>query len=153
MIQIYPMKEFRNHPAAIAYFESVTAGFPSPADDHMDKALDLNEHLIAHPASTFFVRVQGDSMTGAGIHHGDLLIVDKSLHAQTGDIVIAFIEGEFTVKRYICKGNRHYLYPENSGYPVIEVSFINDFRIWGVVCYSVHATGKKSTQKRNQSNL
>jgi len=125
--------------SVVLYFQSVSAGFPSPADDYMDKSLNLHEYLVKHPASTFFVRVNGDSMTGAGIHHGDILVVDKSLQAYSGDIVIAVFEGEFTVKRYICKGSKHYLFPENPNYKPIEVSQCSDFSIWGVVKHAIHA--------------
>ncbi|MBT7942156.1 MAG: translesion error-prone DNA polymerase V autoproteolytic subunit, partial [Alphaproteobacteria bacterium] len=87
-------------PSALPFFATaVQAGFPSPADDYMEGALDLNEHLIRRPAATFFLRVLGDSMTGAGIHSGDLLIVDRSIHPIDGHIVIAVIDGELTVKR------------------------------------------------------
>ncbi len=123
---------------SIRYFSSVSAGFPSPADDHMDKSLNLNELLVEHPASTFFVRVEGDSMNGAGIYHGDILVIDKSLKAHSGDIVIAYFEGGFTVKRYVSKGNRHFLYPEHPEYKPIEVTHCNDFRIWGLVKFSIH---------------
>ena len=79
--------------------EKIAAGFPSPADDYIDIGIDLNEQLIRHPASTFFLRVSGDSMTGAGIHDGDLLVVDRSLDAKPGRIVIAILDGAFTLKR------------------------------------------------------
>jgi DNA polymerase V len=122
----------------ISYFSSVSAGFPSPADDYMDKSLNLNELLVEHPASTFFVRVEGDSMTGAGIYHGDILVIDKSLQAHSGDIIIAYYEGAFTVKRYICKDNRHFLYPEHPEYKPIEVTYCTDFRVWGLVKFAIH---------------
>jgi DNA polymerase V len=82
----------------------VAAGFPSPADDYVEKSLDLNELLVKRPAATFFVRVQGASMIGAGIHNGDMLVVDRSLEAQSGSVVIAVINGDLTVKRLVIKG-------------------------------------------------
>lgn len=116
----------------------VKAGFPSPADDYLEKNLNLNEHLIQHPAATFFVRVDGDSMQGAGIHKEDILIVDRSLEPANGKIVIAVINGEFTVKRIRLKEGKVFLEPENPHYPVIEVSPHADFRVWGVVTYVIH---------------
>ncbi len=124
----------------IPYYEYVSAGFPSPADDYMDKPLDLNEYLIKHPASTFLVRVQGESMLGAGIHPDDILIVDRSISAKPNDIVIATLDGDFTVKRYVTEKGRHYLKPENPRYEMMEVSNHPDCRIWGVVVYVIHRT-------------
>ncbi|OIN99588.1 MAG: hypothetical protein AUJ49_10920 [Desulfovibrionaceae bacterium CG1_02_65_16] len=116
----------------------VQAGFPSPADDFIDKRLDLNEHLIAHPAATFFVRAVGDSMLGAGIHDGDLLVVDRAVEACAGRVVIAAIGGELTVKRLTRKGDRMLLCPANPDYPSFDVSEREDFEIWGVVTHVIH---------------
>ena len=117
----------------------VSAGFPSPADDYLDQKLDLNEHLVKHPAATFFVRAIGDSMLGAGIHSGDLLVVDRSLEATSGRIVIAALDGELTVKRLREQGETVYLLPENPNYETITVKAESDFEIWGVVTAVVHA--------------
>jgi len=119
--------------------DSVSAGFPSPADDHMEENIDLNEHLISNPFSTFFLRVKGESMINAGIKDKDLIIVDKSLIAKPGDIVIAMIDGEFTIKRLSIKNDELYLKAENHNYP--DFSFKNhiDIQIWGVVIYSIHS--------------
>jgi len=119
--------------------DSVSAGFPSPADDHMEENIDLNEHLISNPFSTFFLRVKGESMINAGIRDKDLIIVDKSLIAKPGDIVIAMIDGEFTIKRLSIKNDELYLKAENHNYP--DFSFKNhiDVQIWGVVIYSIHS--------------
>ena len=119
--------------------DSVSAGFPSPADDHTEENIDLNEHLISNPFSTFFLRVKGESMINAGIKDKDLIIVDKSLIAKPGDIVIAMIDGEFTIKRLSIKNNELYLKAENHNYP--DFSFKNhiDVQIWGVVIYSIHS--------------
>jgi DNA polymerase V len=119
---------------------TVSAGFPSPADDHIEQALDLNEHLIKHPAATFFVRADGDSMLGAGIHPGDLLIVDRALEAREGSVIIAVVDGEFTVKRFEKRGVTMFLLPENKAYEPIEIKEGMDFEVWGVVTNSVHKT-------------
>jgi DNA polymerase V len=115
------------------------AGFPSPATDHIDKCLDLTKYLVLHPEATFFLRVKGDSMTGAGIHHGDLLIVDRSLELASGRVVVAALNGELTVKRLQRSGNRITLKAENPAYPEITVAEDHDLQIWGVVAHVVHA--------------
>jgi DNA polymerase V len=119
-------------------FSAVKAGFPSPADDFAEQMLDLNEHLIQHPAATFFVRVDGDSMTGAGISKGDILIVDRSIEATTGRIVIAVINGEFTVKRLKIENSAIFLVAEHPSYPPIRIEKEWDFQIWGTVTYTIH---------------
>lgn len=115
------------------FTSNISAGFPSPADDFVEKKLDLNEYLIKHPAATFFVRVRGSSMQGAGIADGDLLVVDRSLKPANDSIVVAFLEGEFTVKRVKIKGKCLCLIPENKRYAPIEVTEDSDFLVWGVV--------------------
>ena len=119
--------------------DSVSAGFPSPADDHIEENIDLNEHLISNPFSTFFLRVKGDSMINAGIKDKDLIIVDKSLIAKPGDIVIAMIDGEFTIKRLSIKNDELYLKAENNNYPDFRFKNHIDVQIWGVVIYSIHS--------------
>ena len=116
----------------------VSAGFPSPADDFLDKKLDLNQHLVKHPAATFFVRVAGDSMTGAGINDNDILIVDRSLEVSDGKIIIAVLEGELTVKRFRSIKGKSYLYPENPKYQPIELGENKSFEVWGVVTNVIH---------------
>ncbi|MBX7065760.1 MAG: translesion error-prone DNA polymerase V autoproteolytic subunit [Parachlamydiales bacterium] len=116
----------------------VQAGFPSPAEDYLEQNLDLNEYLIQHPAATFFVRVDGDSMKGAGIHRGDILIVDRALEAANGKIVIAVVNGEFTVKRIRLAQDKIILEPENPQYMPLEIDKDADFRVWGVVTYVIH---------------
>jgi len=120
------------------YLASASAGFPSPADDFVEQSLDLNEFLIKHPSATFFVRVAGDSMLGAGIHDGDILIVDKALEAHDGSIVIAALDGEFTVKRLKKSDGRVWLVPENPQFFPIEIEEGRDFDIWGVVTNVIH---------------
>ena len=127
-------------PCPPAFFTSrVEAGFPSPADDYLEGTLDLNEHLIRRPAATFFLRVSGDSMTGAGIYPGDILIVDRSLTPADGRIVIAVVDGELTVKRLSRQHGRIRLLPENPRYPPIEITAEQDLRVWGVVVHAVHS--------------
>lgn len=116
----------------------VKAGFPSPAEDYLEQNLNLNDYLIQHPAATFFVRVDGDSMLGAGIHRGDMLIVDRALEPAHGKIIIAVLNGEFTVKRVRLDGNRLFLEPENPHYHPIEILPGWDFQVWGVVTYVIH---------------
>ncbi len=116
----------------------VQAGFPSPAEDYVEKHLDLNELVIRHPAATFYVRVEGDSMRDAGIYSGDLLVVDRSLEPSHGKIVVAVVNGEFTVKRIRIDGSGLSLVPENGNYPALPVSAETDFQVWGVVTYVIH---------------
>ncbi len=123
------------------FLSEVAAGFPSPADDYIDKKMDLNEHLIKHPAATFFVRAYGDSMRDANITSGDILIVDRSLDAVHNSIVIAVLNGELTVKRLKQKDRKLYLVPENPDYPELEVTEESSFEIWGVVTYIIYKAG------------
>jgi len=118
--------------------DSISAGFPSPADDYREENIDLNEHLLRNPFSTFFLRVKGDSMIDSGIYDKDLIIVDKSLTPRPGNVVIAMIDGEFTVKRFSMKNNKLYLKAENHNYPNFNFEDHNDIQIWGVVTYSIH---------------
>jgi len=116
----------------------IPAGFPSPADDYVEDRLDLNEYLIHHKEATFFLRVQGHSMIGAGIHDGDLLIVDRSLSADDGKIVIAVLEGELTVKRLSLKDGKVALVAENPDFPPIQLKEGQEITIWGVVTNVIH---------------
>ena len=122
--------------------ECISAGFPSPAEDYIDTGIDLNEQLIQHPASTFLLRVSGNSMTGAGIHNDDLLVVDRSLNPRPGHIVVAVLDGAFTLKRLIFKGERLSLKAEHPNYPPIDLQDYNDVQIWGVAVYSIHNLNK-----------
>lgn len=133
----YPAGNPRPLPLPL-YGSRVSAGFPSPADDYLEDTLDLNEHLIAHPAATFMVRVSGDSMLGAGIHPGDILVVDRSLEATDGRIVIAVLDGELTVKRLSRRGKNVRLLPENPDYAPIIVRETQDFSVWGIVTSVIH---------------
>lgn len=119
--------------------EQVHAGFPSNVNGTFTESIDLNKELVRHPATTFYARVHGDSMRDAGIDHGDLLVVDKGLEAADGDIVVAFVDGEFTLKRFRNDGQGQgaWLLPENENYPPIHVDESTSFMIWGVVCYNI----------------
>ena len=126
--------------APLPYFEAkVSAGFPSPAGDYEENRLDLNRHLIKNPAATFFVRVTGDSMVGAGIHHDDILVVDRSLDPRDGNVIIAALDGELTVKRIRIKRKKITLVPENDNFASKEVTPESEFEVWGVVTNVIHS--------------
>ena len=120
------------------YSCTVQAGFPSPADDYMEGKLDLNEHLVKHPAATFFVRAAGYSMIKAGIHPGDILVVDRSIEAKHGKIVIAVVDGQLTVKRLHKSVQETYLMPENEEFEPIRFEEDSEVVIWGVVTNVLH---------------
>jgi DNA polymerase V len=111
----------------------VSAGFPSPAADYEDKRLDINDYLVKNPVSTFFFPVEGDSMHGAEIFPGDILVVDKSVRPRHGHIVIAFVDGERLVKRFYKRAGRVALVAENPVYPTLEILDGMDLEVWGVV--------------------
>ena len=119
------------------YSSRPQAGFPAPGDDQIEKVLDINDLVVKHPAATFFVRVEGDSMEGAGIFSGDVLVVDRSLTPKDGSIVVAAVFGEMVVKRIKAEGNTHILVSENEQYAPIMVSGSDDCFLWGVVVGSV----------------
>ena len=121
------------------YLSPVQAGFPSAADDYLDRNIDLNEHLIKHPAATFFVKVKGDSMIGAGIYSGDMLIVDRSQESKNNSVVVAILNGEFTVKRLRKQEGKIFLIAENPNYKPIEIIPGMDFEVWGVVLHAIHS--------------
>ncbi len=116
----------------------VRAGFPSPATDLNDEFIDLNQHLIRHPTSTFYARVAGDSMIEEGIDDGDLLIIDRSLVPEDGDLAVCCVDGDFTLKRIkIVSDNRILLMPSNSRYHPIEVTPDNELIVWGIVTNTI----------------
>jgi DNA polymerase V len=117
---------------------SVEAGFPSPAEDYLERSIDLNEELVRNPAATFFIRVNGDSMRDAGIHQGDILVVDRSVTPADRQIVVAMIDGEFTVKRFCKRDGRISLEAENPAFRPIEVGEDQELTIWGAVTYIIH---------------
>ena len=137
-ISVNNFRKIKHGPKLPFYASAVAAGFPSPADDYLERTLDLHELLVEHPEATFFVRVEGDSMCDAGIVSGDILIVDRSLSPKAGKIVVALLDGEFTVKRLVKQEGKLFLAAENPNYPLIEVTKASDFQVWGVVTYVIH---------------
>lgn len=126
-------------PACLLPFGSkVAAGFPSPAADHEEEAIDLAGHLVRNPAATFLMRASGTSMTGLGIHDGDLLVVDRSIKPITGMVVVASLNDELTVKRFRRRAGRVWLEPANPDFPPLEVTEQAELVIWGVVRHAIH---------------
>lgn len=138
MQQTILLPKVSKKPSLLPLFShKVAAGFPSPADDYIEVRLSLDEHLIPNKNSTFFVRAKGNSMVGAGIFDGDLLVVDKSLTPSSGDIVIAVVDGDLTVKRLIKRGDKVILKPENPRFKDIEFKDGQELQVWGVVTSTV----------------
>ena len=133
----YPSKELFHRQRALLRV-AVPAGFPSPADDYVERRISLDEHLIQHPESTFFMRVAGDSMRGLGIFDGDLLVVDRAVPAAHGCVVIAVLDGEFTVKQLLHTAQGQVLRAAHPGYADTLIRPEQDFSIWGVVRWNVH---------------
>ncbi len=117
---------------------TVSAGFPSPAEEYIELGIDLNKYLIKNPISTFFLRVSGHSMNNAGIYNNDLLLIDRSINPNPGDIVVALLDGDFTLKRLIKEKNNYYLKADKENYPAINLYEYVDIQIWGVAIYSIH---------------
>lgn len=120
------------------FVPTISAGFPSPAEDFIDRKLDLNEYLVRNQPATFLVKVQGTSMENAGILDGDILVVDRSLEPSSGKIIIGVIDGEFTVKRIEIKAGKLFLQPENDSFKPMEITPDMDFKIWGIVTFAIH---------------
>jgi DNA polymerase V len=142
---IPPARAFLLGPAAAAgpaaaplLLQQAPAGFPSPADDYVDKAIDLGERLVERPESTFLMRVRGESMAGAGIMDGAVLVVDRAEEPRPGRVVIAVLDGELTVKRLARRGGRLVLAAEHPDYPDIEIDPERDFEVWGVVRHAIN---------------
>ena len=137
---ICPVVEGRGEQTYPLYASQPAAGFPAPGDDLVEQPLDISEYLIDHPEATFYVRVQGDSMEGAGIFSGDILVVDRSLEARSGSIVVAAVYGELVVKRLKAKVSGGFeLISEQAGYTPIAVNETEDCTVWGVVTASVRS--------------
>jgi DNA polymerase V len=120
---------------------SAAAGFPSPAEDYVDRPLDFNELLIEHPAATFAIRIEGDSMTGAGIFPGDIAVVDRARTPVNGNVILALLDGSFTVKRYRKRSGAVWLQAENPAYPDLRLSDDSVFEVWGVITRSIRMLG------------
>nr|WP_245597850.1 translesion error-prone DNA polymerase V autoproteolytic subunit [Marinospirillum insulare] len=134
----------QNYLAIPLFSDAISAGFPSPAQDYIEQTLDLNELCIKHPAATFFVRVEGDSMINAGIFPNDILVVDRSIQAVQGDIVVASLYGEFTVKELVLGANPCLL-PHNPAYLPISIPEGSDMEIFGVVTNVVRNLRNRTT--------
>ncbi len=117
--------------------EGIQAGFPSPAQDYLNESIDLNREIVKHPASTFYGRVEGESMIEEGIEPGDLLVIDRSIEPDDGDLTVCCIDGEFTLKRIRLERERVWLIPSNESFDPILVTPDNRFEIWGVVTYTI----------------
>ncbi|MES2617030.1 MAG: translesion error-prone DNA polymerase V autoproteolytic subunit [Bacteroidota bacterium] len=126
-----------NSAMSLPIAEKVSAGFPSPAEEYIELTLDLNKALVKNPGATFYARVKGTSMQDAGIHDGDILIVDKSLAAGNGKKAVCFIDGEFTLKTLKIENDTIWLIPANSSFKPIAVTEDNDFTVWGIVTYVI----------------
>jgi DNA polymerase V len=137
-----PIRKLNQLPTLVdlpLFGSKIPAGFPSPADDHLEATIDLNRQFVRHPAATFFVRVKGFSMIKAGIHDGDMLIVDRSLEAQSGSIVIAVVNGDLTLKRLLIDGNEVWLMPENPEFQPLQITDGMELQVWGVVAHVIHS--------------
>tara|TARA_B110000879_G_scaffold194908_1_gene263142 strand:- start:13 stop:447 length:435 start_codon:yes stop_codon:yes gene_type:complete len=117
--------------------EGISAGFPSPADDFKETRISLDRDLVKNKEATFYARVSGDSMVGAGLDDGDLLVIDRSLSPENGRIAVCLVDGEFTVKRIKKEKNKLYLIPENKKYKTMEIKEENELIIWGIVEYVI----------------
>jgi len=117
--------------------DGIRAGFPSPAQDYMEVAIDLNKELVGDASATFYGRVVGDSMSGEGIEEGDILVIDKSIEPMDGDLCVCYLDGEFTLKRLKIEGDHGELIPSNPKYKPIKVTAENDFMVWGVVTFTI----------------
>lgn len=126
----------------LEFAEAIRAGFPSPAYDHAGERIDIIHELIPHPNTTFYARVQGDSMHDAGIIDGDIVVVDRGRNAQSGNFVVACIDGEFTIKEFRLdpSGQCAWLVPHNAAYSPIKVTEENSFLVWGVITHAIHKT-------------
>ena len=116
----------------------VPAGFPSPADDFVEMEINLQDYIVKNKEATFCVKVEGSSMTKAGINTGDIMIVDRSLTPKHNDIVLAVIDGDFTVKRLAVNDNSVYLVPENDSFSPIKITELMDFQVWGIITHIIH---------------
>lgn len=134
------LPEFLSQQQLKLFSSQIPAGFPSPAEDFLEKRLDLNEYLIKNKSATFLIKVHGDSMVNAGIFDGDILVIDRSVQPSSGKIVLGVLNGEFTIKRIEKRKNKLFLIPENEAFNQIEVTTEMDFKIWGVVTFAIHKT-------------
>ena len=116
----------------------ISCGSPSPAEEYLESELDINELLIAHPEVPLYVRVSGDSMEGAGVCEGDVLVVDRALDARENAIIVALVNGECMVKRLVTSGDKLFLMPENPLHDPLPITEEMEFRVWGIATYGIH---------------
>jgi DNA polymerase V len=124
----------------LPFAEAISAGFPSPAADYLEMSLDINKELVNNPSATFYGRVKGNSMIDAGIHDGDILVIDKSLEPANNKRAVCFIDGQFTLKTLKVVNGEVWLKPENKAYAPIKITPDNDFMVWGIVTHIIHKT-------------
>jgi len=134
----YPIQRDRNDNELLQLSRKIETGFPSPAGDHLEKALNLEELIVLRPTATFYVRVEGNSMRASGIHDGDILVVDRSLNATDGSILVVTLEEEILIRRFIRQGSRSFLVTDDTKTVPIPVDDNTDWMIWGVVTHLVH---------------
>ncbi|MCF2874463.1 MULTISPECIES: LexA family protein [unclassified Tenacibaculum] len=132
-LTLFLPKEKNENEGAIFMDIGISAGFPSPADDFRETRISLDEELIKNKEATFFAKVSGQSMIGAGLDDNDLLVIDRSITPTNNKIAVCFLDGEFTVKRLRVEGDEVWLQPENPDYPIIKITEENNFIIWGIV--------------------
>ena len=130
----------------LLYGDAVPAGFPSPADDYLDMDLNLHDYLVQHPSATFCVKAIGDSMIDAGINNSDVMVVDRALTPKNNDIILAVINGEFTVKRIKKNEDELYLIPANENYKPIKITEEMNFQVWGVVTFIIHKANASTSR-------
>ncbi len=142
MSRVVNLSEATESELALEFAESIHAGFPSPAADHSGERINLAKEMTPNPETTFYAHIEGDSMRDAGILDGDIVVVDRSLTPKNGDIIVAYIDGEYTIKEFKMDagGQKAWLIPHNPDFKPIEVSADNDFSVWGVVTYAIHKT-------------
>lgn len=128
------------------YGDAVPAGFPSPADDYLDMDLNLHDYLVQHPSATFCVRAIGDSMIDAGIQSSDVMVIDRALSPKNNDIVLAVVNGEFTVKRIKKNDETLYLMPANENYRPMKITEDMNFQVWGVVTFIIHKANASTSR-------
>ncbi|MDA7768319.1 translesion error-prone DNA polymerase V autoproteolytic subunit [Flavobacteriales bacterium] len=136
-LQFYAIEE-ASFDEITLYGDSVPAGFPSPADDYLDMDLNLHDYLVQHPSATFCVRAIGDSMVDAGIQSSDVMVIDRALTPKNNDIILAVVNGEFTVKRIKKSEDELYLMPANENYKPMKITEEMNFQVWGVVTFIIH---------------
>ena len=142
MLQILESKSV-TEPIFISFFLFITAGFPSAGEDFVEKVVDLNEYLIKNKSATFYFRVRGNSLDGISIYNGDLLIVDKSLDFINDDVVVVYLDGEFTAKMVNVEKVKAWLMSANDNYKTILVNAENEFSIFGIVAHNIHSFRNK----------